>query len=48
MIYTHCIECDQEFKLDVNVFTIAGHRETQISGLCECCFDELFWNDDSA
>lgn len=39
--YTHCLMCKEEFS-EKNVFTEAGARETQISGLCETCFDSLF------
>lgn len=41
IIYTHCIECRQLFT-SKNVFTREGAKETQLSGMCECCFDELF------
>lgn len=34
----HCIICDESFT-EKNCFTDAGWRETQISGLCESCFD---------
>lgn len=35
---THCWRCKKEFTED-NVFSELGWRETQISGLCEQCFD---------
>lgn len=38
---THCIACGEPFS-DENVFTEAGWRETQISSMCEKCFDGLF------
>lgn len=41
MRYTECSACGEEFS-DKNVFTPAGWRETQITGWCEVCFDELF------
>ena len=41
MIYTKCIDCKQPFT-EENVLTEEGHEETQISGLCEICFDSLF------
>ena len=41
MTYTKCITCNQPFSKD-NVFTDAGAVETQLSGMCECCFDALF------
>lgn len=39
--YTHCINCSSEFN-SKNTFTKEGWRETQISGMCERCFDLLF------
>lgn len=39
--YTHCVECSLPFS-PLNTTTEAGWIETQISGLCEKCFDELF------
>lgn len=36
-----CVECDRAFSTE-NVHTPAGWRETQMSGLCEDCFDRLF------
>jgi hypothetical protein len=38
--HTSCVECKQRFS-DGNCFTQAGWEETQISGLCESCFDEM-------
>ena len=38
--YEKCISCKQRFT-DNNVHTDAGWRETQISGLCEDCFDGI-------
>jgi hypothetical protein len=35
-----CISCGQPFT-DGNVHSDAGWRETQISGMCEDCFDTL-------
>lgn len=37
---THCIFCKQEFTSQ-NVYSKMGWRETQISGSCEKCFDEI-------
>lgn len=37
-----CIDCGEEFSNN-NVFTEAGWKETKISGLCEKCFDDLFY-----
>lgn len=36
-----CYACRQPFS-NANVRTHLGWRETQISGMCENCFDELF------
>ena len=41
MTYTHCICCCQPFSSE-NVFTREGKAETQISGICEACFDDNF------
>lgn len=38
--HTSCVECKERFS-DGNCFTQAGWEETQISGLCESCFDEI-------
>ena len=36
-----CSDCQQPFTAE-NVRTSPGWRETQISGMCEVCYDELF------
>lgn len=36
-----CVQCTEAFTAR-NVFTEAGWRETQISGMCEKCWDTLF------
>lgn len=36
-----CVDCGEPFTAD-NVHSIEGWSETQISGLCEDCFDALF------
>jgi len=36
-----CVNCGGVFTND-NTFTRLGWRETQISGFCEVCFDEMF------
>jgi len=38
--YTNCVCCKEEFSKE-NVFTQEGAAETQISGMCEKCFDEI-------
>lgn len=35
-----CVKCKERFS-DLNCRTEAGWQETQISGLCESCFDEI-------
>lgn len=37
-----CLDCKQPFKFGVNIFTIDGHKEVAISGVCEKCFDSYF------
>ncbi len=37
---THCIACGSRFT-DANVYSEAGWLETQISGMCELCFDTV-------
>jgi hypothetical protein len=37
----HCVNCKQPFS-QANVRTEAGWKETQISKLCEVCWDKLF------
>lgn len=39
--YLACISCKQPFTAE-RVKTSAGWKETQISGMCEVCYDELF------
>lgn len=38
MSHKNCVICKEEFSHN-NVFTDAGLKETQISGMCEVCFD---------
>lgn len=38
---THCENCGDLFEPGVNVHSDAGWKETQISGFCENCFDEI-------
>lgn len=40
-VFAKCVDCQRPFT-QANVFTTLGWRETQISGMCEACFDELF------
>jgi hypothetical protein len=37
---THCMACGARFT-DANVYTEAGWIETQISGICEACYDAV-------
>jgi hypothetical protein len=39
-----CADCGQPFS-NSNMHTAAGWRESQISGICEDCFDDLFGDD---
>lgn len=39
--YCECIECKKPFT-QKNVHSLEGWAETQISGMCEDCFDALF------
>lgn len=39
-----CFTCGKPFTPD-NVRTAPGWRETQISGACETCFDQMFAED---
>ena len=41
LTHTCCTQCNLHFS-QANVHTSAGWAETQISGLCEDCFDGLF------
>lgn len=40
-----CVSCKDQFG-PANVFTAAGWRETQLSGMCERCWDETFADED--
>ncbi len=40
-----CVKCSKPFTAQ-NVFTRAGWRETQITGYCEKCFDNIFAGDE--
>lgn len=44
--YLRCVDCNAPFSL-ANVHSPAGWRETQISGMCETCFDALFADDET-
>jgi hypothetical protein len=44
MRFTKCISHKGEFS-GANTHTRLGWRETQISGMCEDCYDELFKED---
>lgn len=37
-----CVECNQTFEYEVNIFTQAGWREARITQTCEKCFDALW------
>jgi hypothetical protein len=38
--HTSCAACKERFS-DANCHTQAGWQETQISGMCERCFDDM-------
>lgn len=38
--YSQCILCKSEFS-ELNVYSEEGWRETQLSGMCELCFDKV-------
>ena len=42
---TCCMDCKLDFSSS-NTHTSAGWAETQISGMCEDCFDALFPDED--
>jgi hypothetical protein len=39
--HSSCLKCKEGFS-DKNCFTPSGWRETQITGYCEKCFDQMF------
>lgn len=41
----HCRRCRSQFTTK-NVFTLAGWKETEISGICEKCWNELWAEDE--
>ena len=43
--FGQCICCKQSFT-NANVFTSDGWKETQISGFCEACFDDIAEEDE--
>ena len=49
---TECVTCSKPFKFGektaegVNVYSMAGARDTQIIEMCEACFDALDMDDD--
>lgn len=43
--YTQCVCCNEPFS-EKNVFTHLGAKETQLSGMCEACFDAMFEDDE--
>ena len=36
-----CISCAEKAEFGVNIYSDAGMKEYQISGLCEVCFDNI-------
>ena len=43
--YIKCILCKEPFT-ESNVYTDLGWKETQVSGMCEKCFDECFMDNE--
>lgn len=39
--FKHCIQCKEDFTNN-NVYSKDGWKETQISDLCESCFNKNF------
>ncbi len=39
--YNCCVSCNEPFH-PINTRTSNGWKETQISGMCENCFDNIF------
>lgn len=46
MLFCVCVECGRSLTFADAASSHAGRRETQISGMCEPCFDALFEEDD--
>lgn len=44
LLYLRCTDCGEGFT-EHNVKTAEGWEETQISGMCENCYDFLFSED---
>jgi hypothetical protein len=44
LTHEYCIACGEDFSNE-NTFTAEGWCETQISGMCENCFENLFDSD---
>ena len=45
-MFAVCSICGLSLSDPKAAYTTAGWRETQISGICEPCFDSLFEDDD--
>jgi hypothetical protein len=45
--YLKCSQCSVELYDATAATSAEGWRETQLSGMCESCFDQLFENDES-
>lgn len=46
-VYRKCVCCKNEFSSE-NTHTELGWKETQISGMCEDCFDNLFIDEEQS
>ena len=45
MKFKRCLSCDERFTA-ANTHSLLGWKETQISGFCEQCFDNMFKDED--
>lgn len=45
--YLACYTCTKPFTSET-VSTAAGWKETQISGMCEICYDDLFKDEEES
>ena len=46
MKYAKCLECGLPLHTADAARSAAGWRDTQITGICEPCFDGMFGNDE--
>lgn len=46
LTFLRCMNCNRDLASAGAASSIAGWRETQISGVCESCFDAMFEGND--